>query len=85
LRKAESPGASDEPKLVDVALIEFAIDPEKSKQFMENFGKKEFSEAQMNMIHEFCCGEGKPLTPPHTPNLQNGQYFPNPQGWRRQP
>lgn len=35
-------------------------DPEKMKQFMEGFGKKEFSEAQMEMIHEFCCGEGKP-------------------------
>jgi len=35
-------------------------DPEKMKQFMESFGKKEFSEAQMKMIHEFCCGEGKP-------------------------
>jgi polyhydroxyalkanoate synthesis regulator phasin len=35
-------------------------DPEKMKQFMESFGKKEFSEAQMEMIHEFCCGEGKP-------------------------
>ena len=34
-------------------------DPEKMKQFMESFGKKEFSEAQMEMIHEFCCGEGK--------------------------
>jgi hypothetical protein len=35
-------------------------DPEKMKQFMGSFGKKEFSEAQMKMIHEFCCGEGKP-------------------------
>ncbi len=34
-------------------------DPEKMKQFMQSFGKKEFSEAQMEMIHEFCCGEGK--------------------------
>ncbi len=35
-------------------------DPEKMKQFMENFGKKEFSEAQMKMIKQFCGGEGKP-------------------------
>jgi len=35
-------------------------DPEKMKQFMESFGKKEFSETQMEMIKEFCCGEGKP-------------------------
>jgi hypothetical protein len=35
-------------------------DPKKMKRFMESFGKKEFSEAQMKMIHEFCCGEGKP-------------------------
>jgi len=35
-------------------------DPAKMKQFMESFGKKEFSEAQMEMIHEFCCGEGMP-------------------------
>ena len=35
-------------------------DPEKMKQFMESFGKKEFSEAQMEMIHGFCCGESKP-------------------------
>ena len=35
-------------------------DPEKMKQFMEGFGKKEFSEAQMEIIKEFCCGEGKP-------------------------
>jgi hypothetical protein len=34
-------------------------DPEKMKQFMEGFGKKEFSEAQMEMIHEFCCGGAK--------------------------
>jgi len=35
-------------------------DPEKMKQFMESFGKKEFSETQMEMIKQFCCGEGKP-------------------------
>jgi hypothetical protein len=35
-------------------------DPEKMKKFMESFGKKEFSEVQMEMIHEFCCRGDKP-------------------------
>jgi ferritin-like protein len=35
-------------------------DPDKMKQFMESFSKKEFSEAQMKMIHEFCWGQDKP-------------------------
>jgi hypothetical protein len=34
-------------------------DSEKMKQFMESFGEKKFTEAQMKMIHEFCCGGAK--------------------------
>jgi len=37
-------------------------DPEKMKEFVESFGKKDFGEAQMEMIKGFCCGEGKPNT-----------------------
>ena len=35
-------------------------DPEKMKQFMESFGKKDFGEAKMEMIKQFCGGEEKP-------------------------